>query len=45
MPDVFYVEKNGKKTDALIFGQHEKSTMSAVRKISRYLDILWGAGE
>ncbi|MCW2478365.1 phosphotransferase RcsD, partial [Candidatus Symbiopectobacterium sp. NZEC135] len=43
LPDVFYVEKNGQKTDALIFGQHDKSTLSAVRKISRYLDILWGA--
>ncbi|MGX8943169.1 phosphotransferase RcsD [Symbiopectobacterium sp. Eva_TO] len=43
LPDVFYVEKNGQKTDALIFGQHDKSTLSAVRKISRYLDIMWGA--
>lgn len=43
LPDVFYVEKNGQKTDALIFGQHDKSTLSAVRKISRYLDILSGA--
>lgn len=43
LPDVFYLEKNGQKTDALIFGQHDKSTLSAVRKISRYLDILWGA--
>ncbi|MCW2474705.1 phosphotransferase RcsD [Candidatus Symbiopectobacterium sp. NZEC151] len=43
LPEVFYVEKNGQKTDALIFGQHDKSTLSAVRKISRYLDILWGA--
>lgn len=43
LPDVFYVEKNGQKTDALIFGQHDKSTLTAVRKISRYLDILWGA--
>ncbi|WP_252319035.1 MULTISPECIES: hypothetical protein [Symbiopectobacterium] len=43
LPDVFYVEKNGQKTDVLIFGQHDKSTLSAVRKISRYLDILWGA--
>lgn len=42
LPDVFYVEKNSQKTDALIFGQHDKSTLSAVRKISRYLDILWG---
>lgn len=43
LPDVFYVEKNGKKTDALVFGQYDQSTLSAVRKTSRYLDILWGA--
>lgn len=43
LPDVYYVEKNGQKTDALIFGQHDKSTLAAVHKISRYLDILWGA--
>ncbi|MEI7207949.1 phosphotransferase RcsD [Pectobacterium carotovorum] len=43
MPNVFYVEKNGQKTDALIFGQHDKSTLTSVRRISRYLDILWGA--
>ncbi|MFJ5429903.1 phosphotransferase RcsD [Pectobacterium actinidiae] len=43
MPNVFYVEKNGQKTDALIFGQHDKGTLTSVRRISRYLDILWGA--
>ncbi|WP_121573207.1 phosphotransferase RcsD [Brenneria alni] len=43
MPNVFYVEKNGQKTDALIFGQHDKATLNSVRQISRYLDILWGA--
>lgn len=43
MSDVFYVEKNGQKTDALIFGQHDKVTLTSVRRISRYLDILWGA--
>ncbi|MBJ7221753.1 MULTISPECIES: phosphotransferase RcsD [unclassified Brenneria] len=43
MPNVFYVEKNGQKTDALIFGQHDESTLVSVRRISRYLDILWGA--
>lgn len=43
MPNVFYVEKNGQKTDALIFGQHDVSTLHSVRRISRSLDILWGA--
>ncbi|MEC5318072.1 phosphotransferase RcsD [Brenneria populi subsp. brevivirga] len=43
MPDVFYVEKNDQKTDALIFGQHDASTLNSVYRISRYLDILWGA--
>ncbi|QTF09427.1 phosphotransferase RcsD [Brenneria izadpanahii] len=43
MPDVFYVEKNDQKTDALIFGQHDESTLNSVYRISRYLDILWGA--
>ncbi|WP_409306426.1 phosphotransferase RcsD [Pectobacterium sp. B1J-3] len=43
MPNVFYVEKNGQKTDALIFGQHDTSTLHSVRRISRSLDILWGA--
>ncbi|MCV9877842.1 phosphotransferase RcsD [Brenneria izbisi] len=43
MPNVFYVEKNGQKTDALVFGQHDTSTLNAVRRISRTLDILWGA--
>ncbi|MEE3660608.1 phosphotransferase RcsD [Brenneria sp. g21c3] len=43
MPDVFYVEKNDQKTDALIFGQHDDSTLNSVYRISRYLDILWGA--
>ncbi|MEH2919812.1 phosphotransferase RcsD [Samsonia erythrinae] len=43
MPNVFYVEKNGQKTDALIFGQHDPKTLISARQISRYLDILWGA--
>ncbi|MFC3394853.1 phosphotransferase RcsD [Brenneria rubrifaciens] len=43
MPNIFYVEKNGQKTDALIFGQHDISTLNAVRRISLSLDILWGA--
>ncbi|MEQ9861488.1 phosphotransferase RcsD [Pectobacterium cacticida] len=43
MPNVFYVEKNGQKTDALIFGQHNKETLASAYRISRYLDVLWGA--
>ncbi|PWC18133.1 phosphotransferase RcsD [Brenneria corticis] len=43
MPNVFYVAKSGQVTDALIFGQHDQSTLNAVYRISNYLDILWGA--
>jgi len=43
VPNVFYVEQRGQKTDTLIFGQHEKSTLYSMHKISQYLDILWGA--
>ncbi|SLM63935.1 MULTISPECIES: phosphotransferase RcsD [Dickeya] len=43
VPNVFYVEKSNHKTDALIFGQHDKTTLSAMHRISQYLDVLWGA--
>ena len=43
MPNVFYVEKSGHKTDALIFGPHDKTTLGAMHRISQYLDVLWGA--
>ncbi|WP_192457290.1 phosphotransferase RcsD [Musicola keenii] len=43
VPNVFYAEKSGHKVDALIFGQHDKSTLGSLHRISQYLDILWGA--
>ncbi|AUH01651.1 phosphotransferase RcsD [Prodigiosinella confusarubida] len=43
VPNVFYAEKSGQKTDALIFGQHDQATLNSMRKMSQYLDILWGA--
>ncbi|MBX9444625.1 phosphotransferase RcsD [Dickeya chrysanthemi] len=43
MPNVFYVEKSGHKTDALIFGPYDKTTLGAMHRISQYLDVLWGA--
>ncbi|MGM3174930.1 phosphotransferase RcsD [Dickeya lacustris] len=43
IPNVFYAEKSNHKTDALIFGQHDKTTLTAMHRISQYLDVLWGA--
>ncbi|XBS68605.1 phosphotransferase RcsD [Acerihabitans sp. KWT182] len=42
-PDVFYVDKPHKKTDAMIFGVHDAATLSIATSISAYLDILWGS--
>ncbi|MEA9389184.1 phosphotransferase RcsD [Acerihabitans sp. TG2] len=41
--DVFYVEKPHIKTDSLIFGAHEPSTLANAVKMSDYLDVLWGS--
>ncbi|WP_163332050.1 hypothetical protein, partial [Klebsiella aerogenes] len=41
--DVYYLEKPRRKTEALIFGSHDSSTLEMTQKISNYLDILWGA--
>lgn len=41
--DVYYLEKPRRKTEALIFGSHDGSTLEMTQKISNYLDILWGA--
>jgi two-component system sensor histidine kinase RcsD len=41
--DVYYLEKPRRKTEALIFGSHDSSTLEMTQKISTYLDILWGA--
>lgn len=41
--DVYYLEKPRRKTEALIFGSHDSSTLEMTQKMSDYLDILWGA--
>ncbi|VXC92180.1 phosphotransfer intermediate protein in two-component regulatory system with RcsBC [Enterobacterales bacterium 8AC] len=42
-PDVYYVEKLRKKTDAVIFGNHDSSTLAMIANISDFLDVRWGA--
>ncbi len=42
-PDVYYLEKNRRKTEALIFGSHDSSTLDVTMRMSNYLDTLWGA--
>ncbi|HGM6628106.1 TPA: phosphotransferase RcsD [Serratia marcescens] len=42
-PDVYYIEKPHKKTDAVIFGSHDESTLAMIANISDYLDTRWGA--
>ncbi len=40
---MYYLEKPRRKTEALIFGSHDSSTLEMTQKMSDYLDILWGA--
>ncbi|KFK93230.1 MULTISPECIES: phosphotransferase RcsD [unclassified Serratia (in: enterobacteria)] len=42
-PDIYYVEKPRKKTDAVIFGNHDINTLAMIVNISSFLDIRWGA--
>ncbi|MCW1874033.1 phosphotransferase RcsD [Erwinia sp. INIA-01] len=42
-PDVYALEKNRRKTEALIFGSHDSSTLDMSQRMSNYLDTLWGA--
>lgn len=42
-PDVYYIQKAHKKTDAVIFGSHDSSTLDLTLKMSNYLDMQWGA--
>ena len=42
-PDVYALEKNRQKTEALIFGSHNTDTLGMSLRISNYLDTLWGA--
>ncbi len=41
--DVYYLDKPRSKTEALIFGSHDSSTLEMTQRISGYLDTLWGA--
>ncbi|GDX05839.1 phosphotransferase RcsD [Buttiauxella sp. A111] len=41
--DVYYLDKPRSKTEALIFGSHDSSTLDTTQRISTYLDTLWGA--
>lgn len=41
-PDVYYLEKTRRKTEALIFGSHDSSTLDMTMRMSSYLDTLWG---
>lgn len=42
-PDVYYLEKTRRKTESLIFGSHDSSTLDMTLRMSNYLDTLWGA--
>lgn len=42
-PDVYYLEKTRRKTEALIFGSHDSSTLDMTLRMSNYLDTMWGA--
>nr|WP_314420727.1 phosphotransferase RcsD [uncultured Erwinia sp.] len=42
-PDVYALEKSRRKTEALIFGSHDSSTLDMSLRMSNYLDTLWGA--
>ncbi|MGC6386324.1 phosphotransferase RcsD [Ewingella sp. S1.OA.A_B6] len=41
--DMYYITKPHKKSDALIFGNHDSSTLDLTLKISNFLDDQWGA--
>ncbi|QDW34100.1 phosphotransferase RcsD [Yersinia sp. KBS0713] len=42
-PDIYYIEKPRRKTDAVIFGNHEPATLPMALQMSDYLDSHWGA--
>ncbi|SFN31470.1 two-component system, NarL family, sensor histidine kinase RcsD [Izhakiella capsodis] len=42
-PDIYYLEKKRRKTEALIFGSHDSNTLNMTQRMSNYLDTLWGA--
>ncbi|KLU15621.1 MULTISPECIES: phosphotransferase RcsD [Xenorhabdus] len=42
-PDVYWLENRYQSVDAIIFGQHNDSSVQLAEYLSGYLDILWGA--
>ncbi|CNB92512.1 phosphotransferase RcsD [Yersinia alsatica] len=42
-PDIYYIEKPRRKTDAVIFGNHEPATLPMTLQLSDYLDNHWGS--
>ncbi|MFA3761697.1 phosphotransferase RcsD [Yersinia sp. 2466 StPb PI] len=42
-PDIYYIEKPRRKTDSVIFGNHEPATLPMILQISDYLDSHWGS--
>lgn len=42
-PDIYYIEKPRRKTDSVIFGNHEPTTLSMGLQLSDYLDSHWGS--
>lgn len=42
-PDVYYIDKRHNKTDTVIFGSHDNSTLAMIANISDFLDVRWGA--
>ncbi|CQJ49778.1 phosphotransferase RcsD [Yersinia enterocolitica] len=42
-PDIYYIEKPRRKTDSVIFGNHEPATLAMTLQLSDYLDSHWGA--
>ncbi|CNK32418.1 phosphotransferase RcsD [Yersinia mollaretii] len=42
-PDIYYIEKPRRKTDTVIFGNHESATLAMALQMSDYLDSHWGS--
>lgn len=42
-PDIYYLEKTRRKTDSVIFGNHEPATLTMTLQLSNYLDSHWGS--
>ncbi|HEI6963715.1 TPA: phosphotransferase RcsD [Yersinia enterocolitica] len=42
-PDIYYIEKPRRKTDTVIFGNHDPATLATALAMSDYLDSHWGS--